>query len=346
MRKLRHPKQAEIAHVAGVSPATVSLVLRGGTGASEKTVNRVREVAEQMGYRPNALVQSIRSGKTHSLGVFVPPYDSHWSQVLEGIHDYATSAHYVSMLLLHKSARERDDSYALEQVQHALDRRVDAVILCPYFASIYSEFLNEFSRRDVPVVTIGQAMPEGIVADTVLSDQSQTAMYQVEHLAKLGHRSFALVTDSQGVGWADCRLAEVEARLKCVPGAIWKILRCAHEEQTDDAIMDLLISPNAPTGFIAGTDRDAARIYAAAYKTGKRIPSDLSIVSAGNLDYLRIAQPTLTTVSHRSYEMGQRAAELAINRASGTLTGKQRIETIPVRFCEGASTGQSPARRT
>ena len=79
--------QSAIARQAGVARTTVSLALRGGEGLNPETISRVMKAAELLGYRPNNLVNAIRSGRTRMIGVMVPPYDSFWSDVLHGIHE-------------------------------------------------------------------------------------------------------------------------------------------------------------------------------------------------------------------------------------------------------------------
>ena len=83
---MKSPSQSEIAEKAGVARTTVSLVLRGGEGLASDTIEKVMKAAKELGYRPNLLVQGIRTGKSKTIGVMIPPRDSYWSEIIYGIH--------------------------------------------------------------------------------------------------------------------------------------------------------------------------------------------------------------------------------------------------------------------
>ena len=96
----RAASQAAIAARAGVARTTVSLALRGGEGLNADTLKRILQAADELGYRPNNLVQALRSGRTGLVGVLVPPCDTFWSDVLYGIHDVLIAQNHVPMALL------------------------------------------------------------------------------------------------------------------------------------------------------------------------------------------------------------------------------------------------------
>src|SRR5436190_14896382 len=132
MRKLhRQVSQKSVAELAGVSQATVSLVLSGRGVSSDETQRRVREAAGHLKYRPNLLVHGIQTGKTRMIGVMAPPMDFYWSQVLYGIHDVLVGADHVPVILwtAHagpgKGNRTGYEVDELEQIHRLLDRRVD-----------------------------------------------------------------------------------------------------------------------------------------------------------------------------------------------------------------------------
>src|SRR6476646_3709084 len=105
----RQVSQKRIAEMAGVSQATVSLVLNGRGLSSETTQRRVRKAAEQLKYRPNLLVQGIQTGKTRMIGVMAPPMDFYWSQVLYGIHDVLVAHDHVPITLWTKHSGPGDN---------------------------------------------------------------------------------------------------------------------------------------------------------------------------------------------------------------------------------------------
>src|SRR6266576_3576486 len=137
--------QKQIAAVAGVSQATVSLVLSGSNVTSAATRARVLRAAEKLQYRPNLLVQGIQTGKTRMIGVMAPPFDFYWSEILYGIHDVLSANDHVPITVwtAHHGPgpRQRDGPGMdeLQQIHRLVDRRVDGVILWPRFASLFQE---------------------------------------------------------------------------------------------------------------------------------------------------------------------------------------------------------------
>lgn len=82
------PRLKDVAKAANVSLAAASRILRGDRERfGEDTCRRVLEASRQLGWRRNLLVSGMQTGRTQTIGVMIPPYDSFWVSVLSGIHD-------------------------------------------------------------------------------------------------------------------------------------------------------------------------------------------------------------------------------------------------------------------
>lgn len=339
-RALR-PSQLAIGKAAGVSRATVSAVLRGQPGLTAETVERVRAVADKMGYRPNALVAGIKSGKSRSIGVFVHPYDSFWTEVLNGITDRLTEAEHACLLMLDQTHRlGHDPSYGLSQVHRALDRRADAVIFWPYFASLYAGHLEEFSSRNVPIVTIDHALPATMRADEVETDETAIASALAGHITGLGHRRLLVIGGPDQVGWADERVAALETALRGTSTEQLDVIRIGPSDNAVAAVRERLSRPVAerPSAILATTDHYAADVYRAAYELGVRIPDELSVIGVADLNFAALLNPGLTTVRQNGYEVGRLAANLALERSAGLLIGApRRVRTQPELILRGST---------
>ncbi|PTY02937.1 hypothetical protein DB346_07960 [Verrucomicrobia bacterium LW23] len=359
--------QQAIAAATGVSRATVSLILRGATGSSEKTRARVMAAAEKMGYRPNALVRSIRSGKSRTMGVLVPPHDSFWQEVCYGIHDRLTEADHLPLFLWDTERHtEPRETYALAQIHRLLDRWVDAVILWPEFANYYARHLHEFERRNIPVVLIDHAVP-GFAVDTVGHDEALIAGALVRHLAALGHRYLLVVAGPEQLGWADDRCAAIAQELamangisaaghngngKCAsPGAerarhhiAADFLRVPLSGDPSHLVAERLAATPSVTAVIGATDHLAEHAYTAAARLGLSVPGRLSIAGVGNLLEAKYFTPPLTTVRQDGYAVGQKAAQAALERTAGILVGPPRRFSLPAELIVRASTAEASRR--
>ncbi|HEX3358303.1 MAG TPA: LacI family DNA-binding transcriptional regulator [Tepidisphaeraceae bacterium] len=341
--------QKRIAQEAGVSQATVSLVLTGRNVASPKTRARVLQAAERLRYRPNLLVHGMQTGKTRMIGVMAPPFDYFWSEVLYGIHDVLAGADHVPITVWtgHKGPgprlRNGPGMNELEQIHRLLDRRVDGVILWPPFASLFQEHVREFSSRDLPIVTIDHELPDSYRADSVGSDERFGTLAVVEHLVKLGHRRFAHFAGTSEATWARSRREIFESAVRQIKGASCFTVEGPVGDPSPGIVQAREILANKPTAVFAASDLFAKLIYRAAAEIKLRIPEDLSVVGYSDHDFAAEMIPPLTTVRQDGYAVGRAAAELVLGRSTGTIRNPQpKHVQVPVELIVRQSTCQAP----
>lgn len=324
------PSQMSIAKAAGVSRATVSMVLNGGAGPSEKTAEKVREVAVRFGYRPNALVRGIKSGHSQSLGIFLQPVGSFWASVLGGIHDQAMDSHYALLLCMNRlRIEEQVEEASLQQVNDALDRRVDGAIFGPFYAEVFERNITEFTRRQVPVVTIDHILPAGMGADAVLADEEKLARDLADYLLAAGQRKFLIVANARKSYWAIERPKAIATQLRTQPGVeIETITVDRTAEHTWQPVVAAMQARRA-TCVIAITDIMALRVYELARDLGLEMPRDLSIVGVGDQNFSRLIAPPLTTMRQHGDIVGRAAARLLIERIQGVITGNPQVRRVP-----------------
>ncbi len=343
--KRRAVSQHAIARKAGVARTTVSLALRGGAGLTPETITRIMEAAAQLGYRPNNLVQALRSGKTRIVGVMVPPYDSYWSDVLHGIHDTLIDHDYVPLALWSKHRiPENDPDFELKQIQRLIDWRVDGAILWPWFANLYTTHIAELKIRETPMVTIDTTLSESFFADAVLSDEALGAELVSAHLQELGHREILHFAGPSSQSWALERRRCFEKALRGRPEIKLHVMELPSGNAQKDFIRDAMAHLSKVTAVFCATDAIAEEVYQVAAAIGLSIPGDLSVIGFGNVDFGSRLLPQLTTVRHRPYRIGQAAARFVIERIELTDRPKRRIERLPVEFVARQSTG--PAKNT
>ncbi len=114
----------EVAARAGVSPATVSRFLRG---QSVRSPEAIRRAVDELGYWPSAAAQSLKSGRTHTIGVVVPDITNpYFAAVVKGMESVTRTEHYRILLANSDESSEREDHVLADMA-----RRVDGVILAP-----------------------------------------------------------------------------------------------------------------------------------------------------------------------------------------------------------------------
>jgi hypothetical protein len=145
-----------------------------GVNQPEKPCNSSNnlEASRQFGWRRNLLVNGMQTGRTQTIGVIIPPYDSFWVSVLSGIHDALSAADYLPITVWTGNLErmphfEEGDTEGKKQINRLLDRRVDGLIMWPTFSLAYYHHFPEFVERRVPVAVIDHY---STVADSVETD--------------------------------------------------------------------------------------------------------------------------------------------------------------------------------
>ena len=320
------PRLKDVAKAANVSLSAASRILRGEKERfGQETCQRVLKVARELGWRRNLLVNGIQTGRTKTVGVMIPPYDSFWIDVLAGIHIVLESKDYLPITIWVGDCQEmprfeKESDPGLGQISRLLDRRVDGLILWPTFAVAYYEHYRELLERKVPVVVVDHEFSEDQIADSIETDEQRCARAVAEHLLGLGHRNIACLSsrETAGQAWVFRRKGSFEEALadrEDVDLTFWRL----NQWGTNGVeIAEELLSQNPrPTAVFAVTDHEAQFVYEAAEKLGLKIPEQLSVVGFADLDFAAAMNPPLTTVRQRPKEIGRRAAQLIVDRLDG-----------------------------
>ncbi|HEX2475318.1 MAG TPA: LacI family DNA-binding transcriptional regulator, partial [Lacipirellulaceae bacterium] len=213
------PRLKDVAKAANVSLAAASRILRGDRERfGEETCRRVLEASRQLGWRRNLLVSGMQTGRTQTIGVMIPPYDSFWVSVLSGIHDTLGASDYLPITVWIGSLGdmphfEKDEAEGLRQINRLLDRRVDGLIMWPPFSLAYYHHFPEFVERRVPVAVIDHY---STVADSVETDEEQATAVVADHLLSLGHRRIACLSsrETPSQTWAVRRRTSFEEAVR------------------------------------------------------------------------------------------------------------------------------------
>ena len=338
--------QKRIAIEAGVSQSTVSLVLSGRGLIAEKTRRRVLDAADKLRYRPNLLVHGMQTGKTRMIGVMAPPVDSYWAQILYGVHDVLSTADYVPIMLWtpHETrdrvSHDRHVAKEIDQIHRLIDRRVDGVILWPSFATVYRDYIHEFSSRDLPIVTIDEELGPEFRAAYVGSDEGDGGSLVARHLYQLGHRRVGHLAGPAGETWSRLRRTAFESAFNAMPNASCVTIEGAAglSDLAIEQARALIAHVPHLTAIYAATDIYAKLLYQAAAERALRVPEDISIVGFTDDDFAADMSPPLTTVRQSAYDIGATAARVLLRLAENGLPASPIHEELPVLLCVRGST--------
>src|ERR1700750_3353426 len=195
----------DVAVSAGVHPATASRALNPETRilVSEETARRVLDAAEALGYHPNPVARSLRTRRSHTVGVLIPDLNNPlFPPIVRGLEDKLAAAGYVALL------GNTDDDASRERTlfEQMRARHVDGFVLAT--ATLHGQLLADAAAADVPVVLMNRLGPE-LHFPSVSVDNEQGARMAVTHLARLGHTRIAHVAGPQEASTGMSRLRGV-----------------------------------------------------------------------------------------------------------------------------------------
>jgi DNA-binding LacI/PurR family transcriptional regulator len=328
------PRLADVAAEVGVSPASVSLVLRGAPGPSAATRARVLEAAARLGYRPDRAASLLARRRSRLIGVMMDVRSSYHGELVEDVHEVAERQGYD--LVLSTVTRTRGEARAVETL---LDSRCEALVLLGPEAP--ASWLGELDRR-LPVVVVGRPV-RGAGVDVVRADDAQGAGLVVDHLAELGHRDIAYIDGGRGAISAGRRRGYEAAvrRLGLEP----RILPGDHTEESGSHAAAQLGDPGSrPTAVATFNDRVAVGLLDALSRAGTAVPGDVSVVGYDDSPLSRLAHVDLTTVSQNSEELIRHAVTAVVERLDGGRAGHRHV-VVPPRLVVRSSTGWTPERQ-
>jgi LacI family transcriptional regulator len=333
----------EIARQAEVSVATVSMVLNGNPKITPATQQRVQQVVDRLGYRPNRAAQSLSGKYTNMLAVLMPTLrhalaDFYFGELISGICDRATRLGHTIILESAKPnfIRERRHIELFER------RFVDGV-LCLGFGDKH-HFLADFTQPDYPAMLVNNLVNESGL-DHVWCDYPGGAQQAMRYLLQLGHQRIGLIHGASEVYSARQVQAVYEQELTAAAGpppADWMVDGRFTEEHGYEAAEVLLQRDPQLTALFAGNDKMAIGAMHYLINHGWSVPGDISVIGCDDIKTAAYCNPSLTTVHLPLYEVGATACERLINHIRGNDTTEAQCLSTHLVLRE--STGRAPQR--
>jgi len=328
----------DVARQAGVSQATVSLVLGGNPRArvAAATRERVLRAADELGYRPNLLARGLVRGRSYALGVVVPDLSNpFFLDVVTGVQRVAAEAGYA---VLPGDTRETTPARHLEALRARL---VDGVVIDGLGAAT----LPHEALADLKVVLVDEPSERW---PGVASDALGAGRLAAEHLAELGHTRVAFIgpaTEAHGFRMRERGFFQA-LRAAGIPLPSERLRRVrAGVAGGQRAMKSLLALAERPTGVFCASDLIAMGALKACLTAGVGVPGELSIVGCDDVEMARVVTPELTTVAVPARELGARAARLLIRQLEGQEISTRPSKPLPVRLVVRGTTGPVPTSR-
>lgn len=322
----------DIADEARVSITTVSHALSGKGRLPDGTRERVRRVAERLGYRASVQARGLATGRSMTLAVQVVG-----TQTDIMVPDFQ----YFVELLNAASAEAIKLGYGL--VLAPAGTGIEGLgHLSPDGIIVVDPTGEEplLQRRDVPVVTAARVPGEGEGAAWVDSDHRAGTRRVLDHFLGSGRSRPALLTSAASQSYVQdivtayatwCRERDLEPVVSRVADSLT-------EDAAAAATMDLLSMTPRPDAVYATFDRMASGVLLACREAGISVPEDLAVAALTDSPLLRTTVPRVTALDLDAPEIGRRTVELLVALAEGRQPASRHV-MVPSTLVVRESTG-------
>jgi LacI family transcriptional regulator len=324
---------SDIARKAGVSVSTVSFVMNDKAvkmRISREVIERVENIARELGYRPNQLARGLRTGKTKTIGLIVENIsNAFFATLAKTIEDEAKKYDYKVVYC----STDNDEIKARELINMLSQRQVDGYIITPTL--LLADDIHRLQAESKPVVLVDRYFPQHKDIPAVLVNNYEGVTKGTEYLIDKGYRKIGLVT-------IDAEMAHMKDRLRAyydvlenrglkVDDELVKIIPYATDRETAlEEIQDLLSGREADidavfffTNYLGVLGIEAIK------KLDIKIPEKLAVLCFDDNDIFRLYTPTISVIRQPIEEIGRKAMLALIERLKYTGT-EPYPENVPV----------------
>lgn len=314
----------ELAKELGVSTSTVSKALSDSPEISEATKRKIKEFALLKKYKPNSIAKNLKSKRSFTIGVILPNIlNPFFAKVFSGIEKYANEKGYNLITCTSNESLNKE-----KKMIEILDNgSIDGLIM-----ALAEETQKENSLEHVKNAIIGgtpvvlfDRISNDIKCDKVIVDDFESARSATEYLISNVGPKIALLSTINNLSVGQLRVSGYEKALEDAKIKMDdKLILLTDSTEEFDKTIEKIIK-NKPEAIFALDEHAAVIAHKTALKNNIKIPNELSIVGFADGVWSKRLTPSLSTVSQHAPEIGEKAAEIIINRIEEELDSESPI---------------------
>lgn len=335
----------DIARELNFTPGTVSRALNDHPRISTQTKTLVKEKAKELKYKQNKIASSLRSGKSHTIGVIIPSAQMNFfGSVVHGIELMASSNGY--SIILYQT--EETSNLEKKAIETFLSARVDGILASVAKETVDLSHYHELQKRHVPLVFFDRTIDEMNVPSVVVDDY-KGGFLATEHLIKKGYKKIAHVSGPQHIKGFHDRLLGYEAALRThqLQPDIKLIFPGNISIESGKAAVDYFFElEDIPDAVFAAEDYTALGVIKGLKERMINIPDEFGVIGFANENFGEHITPSLSTVDQQTVQMGKEALGLLMEMiktkdSKVNINEHQKIVLEPVLCYRESSAGKT-----
>lgn len=301
----------DIARQLNLSASTVSRALRDLPDVKPETMQAVKGLAKKWNYQPNLIAQGLVKKRSYNIGVIIPEFMIHfYAEALSGIYKVANEAGYNVMVCQTNETYKNE----LKSIKTLVSSRVDGLIVAISKETNNFEHLNSLNIRKTPLVIFNRVSDE-ISASKVKFDDFKSGYKATMHLIDCGCINIGHIAGPMNLQLSIERKEGFKKAL--VKYGLYYdeelVVTCDFTlEEGKEAMEKILQTGKKIDGIFSVCDAAAYGAMAVLKSAGFKIPEDVSIIGFTNEPFAKLIEPSLSTISQPSHEMGETATHLLL----------------------------------
>jgi len=324
----------DVAQASGFSSSTASIVLNEAPLSkyvAAKTKQKIREAAQHLGYHPDVFARSLRSQRSHMIGVLVIDLaDPACTLTLQGIESKLLPTAYLPIIMDAHNQPHQLERY----LEMMVERRIEGLITVANWLLFDISLLKDIHNRQIPTVVVGRDL-ESPSVKSVLVDNEAGGYAAIEHLFELGHREIAFIRGPKRLGdsrvrWRGIQCFAKTRGLTLNPALIHDLPGTTGSNSGFDGGLRLtktmLQSGERFTAVLAFDDLTAYGVIRALSEAGRRVPESCSVIGFDDIPAAALSTPGLSTIQQPMRDMGGYAAAYILEHLEQS--GEHGIEPL------------------
>lgn len=302
----------DVAKEAGVSISTVSKALNDSYAIPDQTKEAIREVADRLGYRPNARAKNFARQASGTVLFITDFYQNiafenpHMFEIISGITEYLDDKEY--SLTLKPLTKQAAPMYIRDIIQQ---RQADALIIHAHILS--TELAAILSRVDFPYLLIGKP---GFRCNVCWIDvnHEQAGQIAANYLLDKGYRQMAFIMGREDDALSQSRLTGIHQAMSEEELTV-EVVCNESPYALDDAVLHrLFMRQQRPEVLLCSNNHLALHCLQQIRRLGLKVPEDVALLTFDNYPFSMLTDPMITAVEVDMHDMGVNAARLILQR--------------------------------